>query len=401
MSVEELKAKIRRAFKERSIPMNKYILLTVVLGVVIVLIMSLATAPSIVAAQTSCPPVGCTAGRDVGRDYFVQVVGRLNNVPMSDFAVDALVAWKPYENTSACWNPLATTWKMDVVCYFNCLRRDAAGKCIMGVQHYQNQDMGVRATANTLNQGYYDAIRRMLRQEAFDREGLRAALGTWGTCSGSGCDPLLNRWQELWNARRSGPAGYTFCANENQRCNFSGTKDVAYGANGRFNYRYGVTGGIDCNNGTFGDPIPGVVKACYIKDSSSSSGPAGYTFCANENQRCNFSGTKDVAYGANGRFNYRYGVTGGIDCNNGTFGDPFPGVVKACYIKDSSSSGGPAGYTFCSRENQRCSFSGTKDVAYGANGRFNYRYGVTGGIDCNNGTFGDPFPGVVKACYIK
>ena len=107
-----------------------------------------------ISAQTSCPPANCTAGRDVGRDYFVQVVGRLNNVPMSDFAVDALVAWEPYENTSACWNPLATTWEMDVVCHFNCLRRDAAGNCIMGVQHYQNQYLGFRATANTLNQGY-------------------------------------------------------------------------------------------------------------------------------------------------------------------------------------------------------------------------------------------------------
>jgi len=65
-----------------------------------------------------------------------------------------------------------------------------------------------------------------------------------------------------------GPAGYTFCANENQRCNFSGTKDVAYGANGSFNYKYNISGGIDCNNGTFGDPISGVGKACYTKDST-------------------------------------------------------------------------------------------------------------------------------------
>jgi len=40
---------------------------------------------------------------------------------------------------------------------------------------------------------------------------------------------------------------------------------VAYGANGQFNYKYGVTGGVDCNNATFGDPISGVGKACYIK----------------------------------------------------------------------------------------------------------------------------------------
>ncbi len=154
-------------------------------------------------AQASCPPSNCTYGKDVGRDYFNQVVGRLSNVPASDFAVDALMAWKPYENTRACWNPLATTWQMNV-CYFNCIRKDAAGKCTSGVQNYQDQATGVRATANTLNQGYYDAIRKMLRMEAFDREGMRSALGTWGTCSGSSCNALLDQWQALWN-RRGGP----------------------------------------------------------------------------------------------------------------------------------------------------------------------------------------------------
>lgn len=74
--------------------------------------------------------------------------------------------------------------------------------------------------------------------------------------------------------------------------------------------------------------------------SSTSGGPSGYAYCAQEGQRCNFSGTKDVAYGANSRFNYRTGVSGGIDCNNNVFGDPIPGTGKACYIKDSSGGGG-------------------------------------------------------------
>lgn len=73
--------------------------------------------------------------------------------------------------------------------------------------------------------------------------------------------------------------------------------------------------------------------------SGNSGPPAGYTFCANENQRCNFSGTKDVAYGANGSFYYKYNISGGIDCNNSTFGDPISGVGKACYTKDSSQTG--------------------------------------------------------------
>lgn len=61
------------------------------------------------------------------------------------------------------------------------------------------------------------------------------------------------------------PSGYTLCAYENQRCSFSDRRDVAYGANGVFTYRYGITGGIDCTNAVFGDPLSGVVKACFTR----------------------------------------------------------------------------------------------------------------------------------------
>jgi len=74
-------------------------------------------------------------------------------------------------------------------------------------------------------------------------------------------------------------------------------------------------------------------------------GPGGYAFCANEGERCSFSGTKDVAYGANGSYTVKQGVRGGIDCNNNVFGDPAPGVFKACYIKDHQGGGGGGGNT--------------------------------------------------------
>lgn len=64
-----------------------------------------------------------------------------------------------------------------------------------------------------------------------------------------------------------GPAGFAWCANENQAYTLPGTCDVAYGANGAFNYKYSQTGTITFNNATFGDPIPGVVKAGYYKSS--------------------------------------------------------------------------------------------------------------------------------------
>jgi hypothetical protein len=138
----------------------------------------------------SCPPENCTPGNEVGRDFFVEVLERLADVPVSDFAVDALILWEPYEDTGACWNPLATTWIMEFRCDYNWKY----------VQSYQSQDMGTRATAKTLAQGYYYNIRRMLRLEEFNREGLRADLDVWGTCSGQTCSSLLDEWEALWIA---------------------------------------------------------------------------------------------------------------------------------------------------------------------------------------------------------
>ncbi len=61
------------------------------------------------------------------------------------------------------------------------------------------------------------------------------------------------------------PAGFTWCADEDGHCNFSGTADVVYGAVNSFTSPSSFTNGTDCNNGTFGDPISGTQKACYYK----------------------------------------------------------------------------------------------------------------------------------------
>lgn len=74
-----------------------------------------------------------------------------------------------------------------------------------------------------------------------------------------------------------GPAGYTYCAPENASFALPGTCDVAYGANGSFNYLYGKTGTITFNNATFGDPIVNVAKAGFYK----SSAPAGNLIARN------------------------------------------------------------------------------------------------------------------------
>lgn len=111
---------------------------------------------------------------------------------MTDFALDALEAWKPHENTRACWNPLATTLKVSGSWTFN----------PAGVQNYADRSAGVRATADTLSLSYYDPIRSMLRQESFDEQLIRRSLETW---SGSGgyVPALLATWKSLWEAAHS------------------------------------------------------------------------------------------------------------------------------------------------------------------------------------------------------
>ena len=54
----------------------------------------------------------------------------------------------------------------------------------------------------------------------------------------------------------------------------------------------------------------------------------------------------------------------------------------------------------CSAEGQSCSFSGTKLVRYGSNGKYAYQM-LTGGVACNNSVFGDPNYGSAKSCEVR
>jgi hypothetical protein len=129
------------------------------------------------------------------------------------------------------------------------------------------------------------------------------------------------------------PAGFIWCADEDNHCNFNfppdivyNTAEVVYGALDSFTSPRSFTTGVDCNNGVFGDPIAGQRKACYFK-------PPGSTPCANEGEACSFGGDKiaTVYYGVYGKYNAKTGVLSSTPCDNGTFGDPYPGPLKACY----------------------------------------------------------------------
>jgi hypothetical protein len=124
--------------------------------------------------------------------------------------------------------------------------------------------------------------------------------------------------------------------------------------------------------------------------STRASAQSAWTFCASEGGTCSFSGTQQVRYGANGAYVYKT-LTGSTACTNAVFGDPAYGVLKQCEYAASTN------WTFCASENGYCSFSGTQQVRYGANGSYVYKT-LTGGTACTNAVFGDPAYGVAKGC---
>jgi galactan endo-beta-1,3-galactanase len=96
--------------------------------------------------------------------------------------------------------------------------------------------------------------------------------GSSGNPGPNGGASMLVDWVYVGRSVNAGisSSDYDFCANEREACVFSGTRDVAYGADGQFNHRT-ATNRINCNNETFGDPIRGTKKACYVSKAPSNS----------------------------------------------------------------------------------------------------------------------------------
>jgi hypothetical protein len=186
--------------------------------------------------------------------------------------------------------------------------------------------------------------------------------------------------------------GWTQCAVEGATCAFSGTREVRYGAGTTFVSRT-VTGSVACTNAVFGDPIPNVAKTC-------SYAATAWTPCANEGGTCAFSGTREVRYGSGTTFVSKT-VTGSVACTNAVFGDPTPNVAKTCsYAADTAAAPAPETWSTCAGEEGICTFSGTRDVRFGAGSSFVTRT-FTGAVLCSNTVFGDPAYGVVKSCSVS
>ena len=211
-------------------------------------------------------------------------------------------------------------------------------------------------------------------------------------------DPIAKTVKSGYARISGGPEGYTWCADPGGTCGFNRPVDLAYGENGSFRYKCGVTGSFTAVDSTFGDSGRGIARSVYYRNAG---GPDGYTWCGDEHGTCLFSQAVDVAFGANGAFATRSGVTGPITFDIATFGDPAPNAAKAGYYRMAASRIGPAGDTWCADEKGTCSFSQPVDVAYGANGAFAYKYNVSGTIVLTNAAFGDPAFNTLKAGYYR
>jgi hypothetical protein len=125
--------------------------------------------------------------------------------------------------------------------------------------------------------------------------------------------------------------------------------EVRYGESGSYFYLV-LTDGTPCTNAVFGDPIVGVGKHCYyrpttlvptlvpsatVTNTPIPTAVSEWTFCADENGTCSFSGMKEVRYGESGYYKYLI-FAGSTPCTNTVFGDPIPGVYKHCYYRDTT-----------------------------------------------------------------
>lgn len=198
------------------------------------------------------------------------------------------------------------------------------------------------------------------------------------------CEAPVNRGENL---------NFTDCAGEGERCDFSGTRVVAYGANQSWVEKV-FTDGVTCDYKTLGDPAPGVAKRCAVFLHKNE--VPRWIYCGWEGETCNVPGTRKVRYGARGKFVERT-ATGSVGCSYRTLGDPIPGVGKGCEVM--LTVGDLRKWQDCGGEGQRCAFTGVRVVRYGTSGRYNFRT-VKDGVSCDYRTLGDPAPGVAKRCSV-
>lgn len=136
------------------------------------------------------------------------------------------------------------------------------------------------------------------------------------------------------------------CSNENNFCAFDGIGVVRFGVNGKFNYK-DVAFEVGCTTAQFGDPAPNLQKKCdyklnapdkqkyeaALKKYREQNNFEGWKFCAVEGGICTVNQNSEVRYGISNTYNTKL-VAASVTCDNNTFGDPTPGFLKKCFVKD-------------------------------------------------------------------
>lgn len=186
------------------------------------------------------------------------------------------------------------------------------------------------------------------------------------------------------------------CALLNGSCSVSLPSVVALGANGYFNYGT-FDNATTCSFSVFGNPNASGQNACYSEPTPTASSDV-WTECAAENGTCGYAGVMTIAFGANGDYDYATLGGGGTACSDSVFGDPDYNTAKACYLMAP-----PPQFThwnLCATNGGTCTFSGTQEVAYGADGR--YTYGSrTSSTPCTTSALGNPEASGTTYCYVQ
>ncbi|MBX4198843.1 hypothetical protein KW800_01015 [Candidatus Parcubacteria bacterium] len=136
----------------------------------------------------------------------------------------------------------------------------------------------------------------------------------------------------------------------------------------------------------------------------------GWITCAKEGEQCVFDGEEKVRYGAAGTY-IELTLTDGAKCSSDVFGAvklpaQFNVVPKTCAYYGQTrgvvvEGQGSTNWITCASEGGTCSFPGTKQVRFGANGIYNIGT-AENNVKCAISSFGgDPVPGIAKKCQYR
>jgi hypothetical protein len=203
---------------------------------------------------------------------------------------------------------------------------------LMGTQSCNSvgSSYGSCTTTNVCESGYFYSNGSCLAQSCSPNSTISCTenngLGTktcsndgsaYGTCAINSCNSGFNK------TAVPGPE-FTYCANENQNCEFLGTVNVRYGVGTVYDTK-SVSNGVACNNTEFSDLSSGMTKHCDIQGSfvceAQLCPPNSIDNCSVNNgvgtKTCNTTGTA-------------YGSCQLTACNNGYYNNAGSCAVQSC-----------------------------------------------------------------------